>query len=157
MPASPQRRTRRVAPVQDVEVASDVLGEAPARSASQLRRVQAATADPKARLPKDKQAAEVADGVLVAPISGRYFRLSESIGLMPLMEWAAAQEEVDARNFAQLLGFYRVLKDLVHPDEWLEFKAFTREAKCGDADFAAFQNAAVEAITARPTQEPAAS
>jgi hypothetical protein len=170
MPASPQRRTRRIAPVEDVE--APVLSDpevpealaAPRRgrprknaSASQLRRVQAATTDEKVRLPAGKRAAEIADGELAAPIAGRMFRLSDSIGLMPLMEWAASRDEVDTTNTGALLSFYRILQDLVHPDDWQEFRAHTRENKCIDEEFIAFQAAALEALAARPTREPAAS
>lgn len=161
MPASPQRRTRRVAPAETDEA---VLGEArvtPVRdgrkSASQLRRVQSATAEAKMRLPDDERAVEVSEGVLAAPVAGKMFRLQDTIGLMPLMEWAAATDEVDVGNQAQLVGLYRLLKDLVDPEEWNEFRAFTREGKCDDEDFIKFVNAAIEAIAARPTGEPASS
>jgi hypothetical protein len=159
----PPRRTRTVAPKPVEDVESDVLGGVPElpppalRAKRQSRRVQAATADPKVRLPEGKRAAEKANGALVAPVSGRYFVLQESLGLMPLMEWAAAQDEVDVNNQAQLAGLFRLLKDLVAPGEWGEFRAFTREAKCNDEDFLAFVNAAIEAIAARPTGVPAAS
>lgn len=147
----PPRRTRTVVPAD-----SDVLGEAPRRSASQARRIQTATVDAKVRLPRDKRAVDTADG-LSAPIAGRHFRLSESIGLMPLMLWAAAQDEIDTSNVSQLSSFYRVLQDLVHPGDWPEFVAHTCERKCNDTDFAAFQNAAMEAIAARPTEAPGIS
>lgn len=137
----PPRRTRTVTP---------------AEAQTAARRVQSATADDKVRLPRAKRAVDKPAG-LSAPIAGRHFRLSESIGLMPLMEWAAAQDEVDTRNVSQLLGFYRVLEDLVHPDDWAAFKAYTRERKCDDTDFAAFQNAAMEAIAAFPTEAPETS
>jgi hypothetical protein len=157
----PPRKTRQVAP-QPVEDVTDELPEAfaaPVRKprAAQLRRVQAAAGDEKVRLPQDERAVEVADGELKAPIAGRYFRLSDSIGLMPLMEWAAAREEIDVDNGAQLLGMFRILKDLVDPEDWDEFRAHTREAKCIDEDFVAFQAAAMEAIAARPTAVPATS
>jgi uncharacterized protein YbaR (Trm112 family) len=170
MPASPQRRTRSVAPVEDVE--APVLGDpevpgafaAPkrgrprgAKNAAQLRRVQEAAADEKVRLPAGQRAAEIADGELAAPVAGRWFRLSDSIGLMPLMEWAAAREDVDAGNASTLVSFYRILQDIVHPDDWQAFKTYTREHKCNDEDLVAFQNAALEAIAARPTVAPADS
>jgi hypothetical protein len=163
MPASPQRRTRRVAPAESADaVPGEVLGtvDAPVRkrrSSAQLRSVQSAVSDPKVRLPEDKRATESAGGKLTAAIKGKRFRLSESIGLMPLMQWAAANDEVDPGNLAQLASFYRVLKDLVHPEAWQEFCSYTTETKCGDTDFVAFQSAAVEAIAARPTGAPATS
>lgn len=147
MPASPQRRTRRVAP-----------GETPGdKPASQLRRVQSATADPKVRIAEEARATEDADGTLYAPIAGKRFRLAESYGLMPLMMWAASQDGVDTGNVAGLVSFYKVLQDLVHPDDWQAFCAYTCESKCGDAEFSAFQSAAMEAISARPTGAPATS
>lgn len=176
-PVANGRRTRRVvaAEVEDVDKAIDEVTPedveavtrvltAPARKprarkagTADLRRAQTATMDEKARVPRAKRAGENHKGELVAPIQGRYFKLSKSVGLMPLMEWAAAREDVDAQNAAQLLGFYRVLQDVVDPEDWPEFKQFCREAKCSDQDMIAFQNAAFEAIAAYPTQEPAAS
>lgn len=159
MPASPQRRTRRVSPRPET-VLGEAVDEAPAvlrRSTSQLRRVQAATADPKVRLPGEDRAVEVEDGVLTAAIGGRSFRLQETIGLMPLMEWAAATDEVDTGNATQLAGMFNLLKDVVDPEEWGAFRKHTRENKCGDEDFVKFVNAAIEAIAARPTGEPADS
>jgi hypothetical protein len=152
-----------VAPVPDEADLGETLGtpveEVPPALATKkraLRQVQAATADPEVRLPQEKRGIETQAGPK-APIKGKYFRLSDSIGLMPLMEWAASNEEVDARSANQLLGFYRVLQDLVHADDWLAFKKHTRESKCTDEDFIAFQNAAMEVLSARPTRQPATS
>jgi hypothetical protein len=157
----PPRRTRQIAPaaetVQDEVPAAFTAPVTAAPRKTQARRVQSATANPKVRLPKEKRAVENVNGDLKAEIAGRYFRLAESIGLMPLMEWAAAQDEVDVRDANQLLSFYRILQDVVHPDDWQEFKAFTRKEKCTDAQFVAFQNAAMEAIAARPTAAPETS
>lgn len=157
MPANAPRRPRTVRPVENVTDEIPAAFAAPSRSA--VRRIQEATADPQVRIPAGKRATEDADGALRAPIAGKWFRLSGSIGLMPLMEWAAAQEEtaVDVRNASQLLGFFRILRDLVHPDDWEAFRAWTRDNRCNDEDFIEFQNAAMEAIAARPTQEPATS
>ena len=124
------------------------------RSKGQARRVQAATADPKARLPEGTRAAEVAEGQLAAPIAGRYFRLAAEIGLMPLMEWAAATDELDARNSTQVLALYRLLREVVHPDDWAEFRKFTTAEKCDGNALVSFQNAALEAHAARPTVPP---
>ncbi len=174
-PAANPRRTRRVTLAEEVpdiaqydpEAAAaepeqdDAVSGTPVKTRrkprSDLRRAQTAVIDDKVRVPRGKRAAETPAGDLMAPIRGRYFKLSKSVGLMPLMEWAAAREEVDASNVAQLLGFYRVLQDIVDPSDWLEFKQFCREEKCSDQDMIAFQNAAFEAIAAYPTEEPAAS
>jgi len=160
----PTRRTRSVPPAEaedarPVDELGEALGvtEAPrVKARRQARRIQAATAEPAVRLPGEQRAVEDGSG-LKAPIAGRYFRLSDSIGLMPLMEWAAAREDLDTADAAQLLGLYRILQDLVHPDDWAEFRAHTRLSKCDDEDFIAFQAAAMEAIAALPTKAPATS
>lgn len=161
----PPRKTRNTAaPVPDdgEAVEGTVVQDTPPaplarkRTAAVQRRTQSALADPKVRLPRAKRAVETDKGLTVA-IAGRPFRISGSIGLMPLMEWAAAREELDATDNSALVGMFRILKDLVHPDEWNEFRKFTRDEKCTDQQFIDFQNAAMEAIAARPTEAPAAS
>jgi hypothetical protein len=163
MPPAATRRARTARPVEDARPV-DELGaafgiEEPPRvkARRQARRIQSATADPKVRLPENERAVEVADGELSAPLAGHYFRLQESIGLMPLMEWAAATAEVDPDNQVQLAGLFNLLKDLVDPEDWAEFRKVSREAKCNDEDFVKFVNAAMEAIAARPTAAPATS
>jgi hypothetical protein len=161
----PPRRTRQVAPVDDAPVTADepqdtqdTVPEAfKPKRARAVRRVQSATADSKVRLPEGKRATEVADGVLTVAIAGRSFRLTETVGLMPLMEWVAASEGVDTSNVPTMLSFYRVLQDLVHEDDWAAFRAHTREQKCDDKELMAFQSAAMEALAARPTRRPATS
>lgn len=163
MPPTATRRARTVRPAEDVSPVEEMaavfgIEKPPAVRKRQARRVQAATADPKVRLPENERAVEVADGeLLAAPLAGHYFRLQESIGLMPLMEWAAATVEVDPDNQVQLAGLFNLLKDLVDPEDWTEFRKVSREAKCNDEDFVKFVNAAMEAIAARPTGAPATS
>lgn len=128
----------------------------PARPAAQLRRVQGATADPKVRIPVEESAVE-ASGAMMVPAGDKLFTIQESIGLMPLMEWAVATEDVDAGNQGQLASMFRLLKDLVAPDQWMDFRKHTSEAKWGPDEFVKFINAAIEAMAARPTQEPATS
>lgn len=162
-------RTRQVAPA-SVPLPQDVPGEvvseaaevppalaAPKQRKNAARRIQAATSDEKVRLPAGKRAVEVSDGMLKAEIGGKWFRLSDSLGLMPLMEWAAARDEVDVTNASALVGFYRVLQDIVHTDDWAAFKSHTRLSKTTDQQFIDFQNAAMEAMAARPTEVPEAS
>jgi hypothetical protein len=157
VPPTGTRRARSVPPVDDVTLPAEDETPPPAlRAKRQARRVQAATAEPAVRLPEDERAVEDSGG-LKAPIAGRYFRLSDSIGLMPLMEWAAAREDIDPQDAAQLVGLYRILQDLVHPGDWAEFKTHTRKEKCIDEDFVAFQAAAMEAIAALPTGGPVTS
>lgn len=163
----PTGRTRRVAPsaapeAEPVPVITDVPPALAARkprakSAAELRRVQEATADPKKRVPRAKRATEVADGVLRVPLAGKSFRLNETIGIMPLMEWAAALDVVDVKSVPQLASFYRLLKSLVHDEDWDAFREHATVSKCSDQDLLDYYSAAIEAMSARPTQAPAAS
>jgi hypothetical protein len=156
--ASP-RKPRTVRSVEDVPLdgTPEPKPDGRTRAARQLRRVQAAVADEKTRLPEEVRAQETADGVLAVPIAGRKFRIQESLGLMPLMEWAAVTESVDVDNQGQLASLFYLLKDLVDPEDWDAFRKFTRDEKCTDEDFIDFVNASVEAIAALPTAEPAGS
>lgn len=160
----PARSKRAVRPVEDVTEELPFEDEAPeavpeafaAKSRSQVRRVQAATADPKVKLPAGERAVDAEDG-LRAPLAGEYFRIADSIGLLPLMEWAAGLDQVNIMNSGQLAGWYRLLKAIVHPDDWDAFRRHATEQMCNDEALLAFQNAAIEAMTARPTVAPASS
>jgi hypothetical protein len=165
-PVANGRRTRRVIPPAPAEAdAVPVITEVPpalaakprAKSASQLRRVQEATADPKRRVPRAKRAAETADETISVPLAGKPFLLNETIGIMPLMQWAAALDVVDVKSVPQLASFYRLLKALVHEENWEAFCEHATEAKCSDQDLLDFYSASIEAMSARPTKEPAAS
>ena len=160
MPSAPQPRTRVVVPLPEPEDEQDTVPEAfaarPAARKRQVRRAQAAVADPKVSLPPDERAVEEDSGLRV-PIAGKYFRLSDGIGFMTLMEFAVSSDDADPESPARTRSFYYVLKDLVHPDDFAEFCKHTRDARCDATAFVAFQNAAIEALTARPTEAPAAS
>jgi hypothetical protein len=75
----------------------------------------------------------------------------------PPTAWAAAASEIDTGNQSQLAGLFNLLKDMVLPEDWTEFRKFTRESKTDDEEFGKFVNAAIEAIAARPTGESAGS
>lgn len=166
----PPRRTRQVVPAdlpaEDAPAISAVaevteLPEAfaaPSPRKRAARQLQAATADSKTRLPEGKRAVETRKGELKAPLKGRYFRLSGEIGLMPLMEWAAAADDgIDVGSSQALISFFRILQDLVHSGDWASFRKYARDERCTDEELLAFQSAAMEALAARPTREPAAS
>jgi hypothetical protein len=161
MPAQPRPRVVAPVPLPEPEEDRDAVPEAFAAKTArkrQVRRAQSATADQKVALPPQERAAEdPATGDLKAAIAGRAFRLSDRIGFMTVMEFAALQDDGEITDSAFALLMFRMMKDLVHPEEWDAFRAHTRDAKCGMPDFMQFQNAALEAITARPTGAPAAS
>lgn len=114
-------------------------------ASSQLR-----AADQSARVGKDTRAKE-AGGDLTVPLRDKEFRLAQEVGIMPLMEWAAASD-VDVASADGLRAVYYVLKDAVHEDDWAEFRKYTREQKVDAGDLLDFANSALEALAGRPTE-----
>lgn len=178
MPASPARRPRRIVPadvVPEVDPAAayaqatgqapEVAEEVPAafapkprkpRAKSAARQVQAAVADPKTKLPEGKRVVETDEGPK-APLGDKYFRVVNKVGTMPLMEWASVADGSETSRLVQLASFHRLLKATVHPDDWDAFRKHATEQTYDDTPLYDFLNAAIEAMAARPTQEPATS
>jgi hypothetical protein len=118
--------------------------------------MQLAVQDQDARVPEDDRAVETNDGTK-APLCGKLFKVDTEQGLMPLMEWAAANDSADPQNGPQLAALFYMLKDIVHPDEWDEFRVHAKASKAKGPDFLKFQEAAAEVIAAVPTEQPETS
>jgi hypothetical protein len=125
---------------------------APRRSPGDLRaaRVQLATADPDARVAKDKRAKLEAE-FGVAPLRNREFLLNQIPCVMTMMEWNAST------GGESLLAAFHVLEELVHADDWQEFRKYARENNVEAEELSGFINAAVEVIAGRPTVESSGS
>lgn len=132
----------------------------PARAPSTNRRTgdtraatsQLKTADQDARVGKDARAKVGRESQLTAPLRKREFRLAEDVGIMPLMEWAAASDR-DVASADGLRAVFYVLQDAVHEDDWAEFRKFSRDEKVDAAELLEFANAALEALAGRPTED----
>jgi hypothetical protein len=120
------------------------------------REMQMAVQDQDARVPEDDRAVETNDGTK-APLCDKLFKIDTEQGLMPLMEWAAANDTTDPQNGPQLAALFFMLKDIVVPDEWDEFRAHAKLHKAKGPDFLKFQEAAAEVIAAVPTEQPETS
>lgn len=118
---------------------------------SRAARTQLRTADEDARTAKETRAK-----AHTVPLREKEFRLAEDVGIMPLMEWAAASD-VDVASADGLRAVFYVLKDIVHPDEWAEFRKFTRENKASADELLDFANAGLEVLAGRPTEESTGS
>jgi hypothetical protein len=130
----------------------------PPRRTSQGTRaasVQLSTADKDARVGKSTRAREE-DGVLIIPLRDKEFRVADEVGIMALMEWAASAEAKQA-GIEGLRAVYYVLEDVVHEDDWSEFKSYARAEKVTAEELMGFANAAFEAVSGRPTEEPSGS
>lgn len=119
-------------------------------------KTQIRTADQTARLPRDDQSKEAPGGGLTAPLAGREFRLAENVGIMPIMEWAASGD-TDTSNTDGLRAVFYVLMDTVHEDDWADFRRHAREEKLEAPALIAFVNAALEALSGRPTEDASGS
>lgn len=143
----------------------------PARAPSLNRRTgdtraatsQLKTADQDARVGKTARASVGKEAQLTAPLVikakdagskdvSRDFRLAEDVGIMPLMEWAAASDR-DVASADGLRAVFYVLQDAVHEDDWAEFRKYAREHKAAATDMLEFANAALEALAGRPTED----
>jgi hypothetical protein len=120
------------------------------------REMQMAVQDQDARVPEEERAEETNDGTK-APLCGKLFKVDTEQGLMPLMEWAAANDSTDPQNGPQLAALFYMLRDIVHPDDWDEFRVHAKLHKAKGQDFVKFQNAATEVIAAVPTEQPETS
>lgn len=133
----------------------------PNRTATRKPRVsektmQLAVQDQDARVPEEDRAVETNDGTK-APLCGKLFKVDTEQGLMPLMEWAAANDTADPQNGPQLAALFYMLRDIVHPDDWDEFRVHAKANKAKGQDFLKFQEAAAEVIAAVPTEQPETS
>ncbi len=153
----------------------------PPRNSGNIRaaRAQIKTADQSARVGKDSRAADEGeltvplkvnapvrdedgklvrdeDGKLLHEIVSQDFRLSEDVGVLPLMEWVSAADN-GGENAKSLVAIFHVLEDTVHEEDWDEFRQFSRKNKAQAKDFGDFINAALEALAGRPTEEPSGS
>lgn len=131
----------------------------PRRTASgdaRAARAQLRTADQSARVGQDTRAVEDDGGEVTVPLRDREFRLADEVGVMPLMEWAATAGNKTA-GIAGLRAIFFVLEDVVHPDDWEEFKQYAREEKIPSDVLFSFVNAALEAVAGRPTGDASGS
>jgi len=124
----------------------------PRRPAGDARaaKVQLSTADQDARVAKDKRAKLEAEWG-TAPLRERVFLLHKIPSVMALMEWSASS------GGEGLVAAFHVLEAIVHPDDFDEFRKFTREEDVLPDELAEFINAAMEVISGRPTVEPSGS
>jgi|HubBroStandDraft_3_1064219.scaffolds.fasta_scaffold115240_2 hypothetical protein len=126
---------------------------------------QLRTADQSARVAKDARAKAKGTKLTVPlvhkdkagnEVARQEFSLSEDVGIMPLMEWAAASDR-DVASADGLRAVFYVLEDAVHEDEWAEFRKWARENKVDAGELLDFANSALEALAGRPTGDATGS
>jgi hypothetical protein len=89
---------------------------------------------------------------------GRFYRVGEKIGLMPLMRFAhAARKGAEATDMDGLAAIYDMLHDCVHPDDWNRFCDDATELAADGDDLLPVISQTIEILTARPTRRPSDS
>jgi hypothetical protein len=119
--------------------------------------VQLVVSDQDARLPDGERAVVPEDGRTRVPFKDELFLIDTDQGLMPLMEWSVANDSENPEMGPQLAALFYMLQDVVHPEDWDRFRKHARKTRAKGDDYAKFQEAAAEAITAVPTEEPETS
>lgn len=91
-------------------------------------------------------------------LKGKYFRLRENVGIMPLMAFAqAADTGAETGDLKTLATLYRLLRSCIHRDDWARFEDHAEDTDADADDLLKVVGQAIETATARPTQRPAVS
>jgi hypothetical protein len=87
------------------------------------------------------------------------FKISEKVGIWPLMQFArAAESGLDMSDYKALAALHAFLQDCIDAGDWGRFQERMISAKIGDADeLLAVATTVIEKVTARPTPQPSAS
>lgn len=84
---------------------------------------------------------------------GKWFRVADKIGLMPLMKFAhVASKDVDSGDMDGLAAIYDMLKDCLAAEEWNGFVQHMIDTKADAEDMMPVVRKTIEIINARPTQ-----
>lgn len=128
------------------------------------------------RGPSTHDVQSAVEGVVVSPdgkveFMGGYFGMSQSIGLMPLLQFAhAAKQGLDSGDMEGMAALYAVIRDCIDnerpqkdvdgelvddgPSEWDRFQRHAVDHKAGGEELMAVVQKCITAISARPTTPP---
>jgi len=98
---------------------------------------------------------EIVGGAQKVTFMGQEFRMSDKIGLMPLMHLAVAGKRgLEANDMDGLVALYEVIRDCIEESEWPKFEKHAVDTKADGEDLQKVVADVIEVITARPTQSP---
>lgn len=99
----------------------------------------------------------VGDGRKVA-LKGAEFRMSDKIGLMPLLRFAhASAKGVDSNDMQGLAAMYEVIRDCIDDAEWDRFQQHAIDTKAESEELLQVVSDVIEVLSARPTGSPSGS
>lgn len=97
---------------------------------------------------------------LKVKLRNKEFRVDDELGAMALFEWAGAAE-LSTDDQAGLAAVHAMLQDVIHPDDWQEFRHFARTdrnpKKVSADELIQVINDAGELIGGRPTEPSSGS
>ena len=89
---------------------------------------------------------------------GEQIRVADEVGLMPIMDFAAAAAGgVDTADMAGLAAIRSMLQDCIAEDDWAQFAALSKKNKADGELLLAVVQAVMEVISGRPTEQPSDS
>lgn len=89
---------------------------------------------------------------------GETFTIADEVGVMPLLEFAAAADAgTDAGDLAGLAAMHALLRDCLAEGEWARFRAVARDNKADADTLLAVCSKVYEVISGRPTESPTGS
>src|SRR5689334_14924815 len=75
------------------------------------------------------------DSSLVINWMGSSFRISEKVGILPLMEFASlSAQDVDTSDMGALAAMYELLKQCIDDRDWQGFRKKALESRAGTDD-----------------------
>jgi hypothetical protein len=116
----------------------------------ELAAIQLDAGDQDARLPEDERA-EVADDSVTAELKGKKFAVAQEFSTFAVMEWVAADADTS------LAATFQLLQSLVDEKAWAAFRSHAVKSLATPEELGKFINAAMEAISGRPTAAPGTS
>ena len=89
---------------------------------------------------------------------GNAYRVADRVALMPMMRFAyLAKRGADSADMEAMVAMYDLLRGVFAPEDWERFERDAMENQADDQDLMRIVQAAISAITARPTGRPSAS
>lgn len=89
---------------------------------------------------------------------GGTYRISDRIGLMPLLKFAhAAASGVDSKSLEGMSAQYAMIRDCIDSDDWPRFERDAIDKKAGPMELDKVTADVVTMLTARPTSPPSDS
>lgn len=101
---------------------------------------------------------EIVGGGRKVTLAGQEFRMSERIGLMPLLRFAhASAKGVDSNDMQGLAAMYEVIRDCIDESEWDRFQQHAIDTKAESEELLQVVSDVIEVLSARPTGSPSGS